>query len=890
MTRRPPKLFEGFRRPTSHDWLKDNHAMKKLFSVRAIILTGSLLLQLGTLSFHSRGAAGDVDLSFDPGSGVNSAVNSVAVQPDGKVLIGGDFTTVKGLARAGIARLNADGSGDASFDPAGGLSNIYVAAIALQPDGKILVCGKTRGYRANAFAARLNSDGTSDSTFVPAPVPHPSYALGEGDGYNSVIAQPDGKVVLGGYYGDYFKDDDGGDNYPPRALTVRLNANGTTDPSFASASGEYYTGIHTVARQADGKLLIINSGDQMSRLNANGTLDSAFGALYGVASVAIQPDGKLLVGGSFITVNGTTRNRIARINASGSLDTTFNPGTGVTNDPSSYPYVNYVAAQPDGKVLIAGRFTIFNGTNRNGIARLNANGSLDTIFNPGTALATNNPYSQLYILSSATQPDGKVLIVGSFMMSFNGTNRGRVARLNANGSLDGSFHPGAGMDNSITALASQPDGKVLVAGRFSTVNGTNRNGIARLNADGGLDTSFNPVAGVPWYGFPGDIRYVISQLDGKVLIAGSFATVNGTNRNGIARLNADGGLDTSFNPATEANDSVTAAVLQPDGKIILGGYFASSNPVNGWYSQQLVRLNSNGSRDNNFTADSQVAHSFTAGSLVVQSDAKVLVGGIASTFVSDPDNGDYWASSYLLTRLNPDGSRDTSFEAASGEAEPLSTGVKVVALQPDGKVIFGGEFSTVKGASRNRIARLNANGTLDTTFNPGVGITGSASFENPALRSIALRPDGKIVIAGFFTAVDGTSVNHIARLNSNGSLDNSFNPGAGGDGIVRSIALQSDGNVLIGGDFLTVKGVLRPYVARLYGDSVAPFLNIARSNAFVIVSWPVTGLNFQLQGNTNLSLPNSWSSVAEPAITNTGQISVTVPTTVGRKFFRLRSQ
>ena len=96
--------------------------------------------------------------------------------------------------------------------------------------------------------------------------------------------------------------------------------------------------------------------------------------------------------------------------------------------------------------------------------------------------------------------------------------------------------------------------------------------------------------------------------------------------------------------------------------------------------------------------------------------------------------------------------------------------------------------------------------------------------------------------------------------------------------------------MLIGGDFLTVNGVVRPHVARLYGDSVAPSLNMARSNAFVIVSWPVTGLNFQLQESTELSLPNSWIPVAQPAVTNAGQISMIIPTTVGRKFFRLKSQ
>lgn len=147
-----------------------------------------------------------------------------------------------------------------------------------------------------------------------------------------------------------------------------------------------------------------------------------------------------------------------------------------------------------------------------------------------------------------------------------------------------------------------------------------------------------------------------------------------------------------------------------------------------------------------------------------------------------------------------------------------------------------------------------------------------------------------MLIGGSFTTVNGTNRSNIARLNANGSLDSTFNPGAGAHGIVRSIVLQADGNLLIGGDSTIVNGVARPHPARLYGDSIAPSLNIARSNAFVIVSWPVTGLNFQLQENTDLSLPNSWSLVAQPAVTNAGQISMTFPTTIGRKFFRLKSQ
>jgi uncharacterized delta-60 repeat protein len=318
------------------------------------------------------------------------------------------------------------------------------------------------------------------------------------------------------------------------------------------------------------------------------------------------------------------------------------------------------------------------------------------------------------------------------------------------------------------------------------------------------------------------------------------------------------------------NIYVSPLALQPDGKVVVGGYSG------------MFRRNADGSWDPSFNPDPLFAET-KVNSLVVQSDGKVLVGGYSGTVISDPD-GDYYEHSYLLTRLNADGSRDPSFESAADEAGRTSlASVQAVTVQSDGKVVFGGEFTMVKGATRNRIARLNANGTLDGTYNPGSGA-------NSRVASIALQPDGKVLIGGDFTTFNGANCNHIARLNSDGSLDTSFSVGSGANGGVSSIAVQSDGNILIGGDFTLVNGVTRPRVARLYGDGIAPSLTIARSNNSVIVSWHMSNLTFQLQQTTDLSLPNSWSSVAQPAVTNAGQTSVTVPTTIGRKFFRLKSQ
>jgi uncharacterized delta-60 repeat protein len=140
--------------------------------------------------------------------------------------------------------------------------------------------------------------------------------------------------------------------------------------------------------------------------------------------------------------------------------------------------------------------------------------------------------------------------------------------------------------------------------------------------------------------------------------------------------------------------------------------------------------------------------------------------------------------------------------------------VFAVAAQADGKVIIGGTFTTVGSSSRARIARLNANGTLDGSFNPGTGANGTVN-------AIALQSDGKIVLGGDFTSINGTNRNRYARLNSNGALDLGFDPGRGADGTVFSVALLPDGKVILGGDFTMVNGFLRRGVARVNGDTPA---------------------------------------------------------------------
>jgi len=369
----------------------------------------------------------------------------------------------------------------------------------------------------------------------------------------------------------------------------------------------------------------------------------------------------------------------------GELDATFNPGTGAVGGNNE---IRTIAKQADGKIIIGGSFISYNGIARNYIARLNSDGSLDATFNPGTGPNYN-------VYTTAIQTDGKIIIGGNFT-SYNGTARNYIARLNADGSLDATFNPGTGANNVIWTTALQANGKIIIGGNFTSYNGTARNYIACLNADGSLDATFNPGTGASSY-----VNTTLLQPDGKIIIGGNFTSYNGTARNYIARLNADGSLDATFNPGIGANNFIFRTAVQADGKIIIGGNFTSYN-------------------------------------------------GTARNYI---------------TRLNADGSLDATFNPGTGANNYVYT----TALQADGKIIIGGDFTSYNGIARNRIARLNADGSLDATFNPGTGA-------NQYVFTTALQSDGKIIIGGGFTTFNGTSTNHIARILGVGNCTNPPNP------------------------------------------------------------------------------------------------------------------
>jgi uncharacterized delta-60 repeat protein len=771
---------------------------------------------------------GDLDGSFAYGGlfpyGLNiGGLNAIVQQPNGRVLVAGGV-------RGGIARLNGDGTTDYTFtsevEPNGDISSV-----ALQSAGKVLIAGAFTSVNgvSRTNLARLNPDGTLDSAFQNVPfevggIPASAYW---------VAVQNNGQILIGGQ------------NAGGWWGIARVNPDGTLDGTYLNGVSRVDGSVRALALQSDGSLLLGgffldvagSPASGIARLNPDGSLDYGFAPTVnsgtssgGVEALAVQSDGGVLIGGRFDTVNGEPRNEIARLNADGSLDYGFQNGLSGLAWDTYYEQVSAIVVQSDGKVLVAGSFTNVNDVSRNMIARLNPNGSLDESFqNPMLGRVHYNPP---YISSMALQSDGKVIIGGTFT-TVDGRAHNYLSRLNGDGSLDGGFqNPTAGANSDVVSVAIQGDGRVLLAGDFTTFNDEVRNYVARLNPDATLDPTFQNVvltveAGVD-YG--ASIYSMAVQGDGKVLVAGYFTSINGTGRTNLARLNADGTLDTLF-VSTGPGYGVNSLAVQTDGKVLVGGYFSA---INGVGRTNLARLDSDGTLDSSFQSTVDGAYS-GVNAIALQGDGKVLIGGSFTSVDGISRQG--------IARLNPDGVTDTGFQnGLSG----VNGTVNAVVLQDDGRVLIGGGFTTVNGFIRHNIARLNSDGTLDGSFQNGLaGVT--AGWPNHFVSSVVVQADGKVVVVGWFDAVNGVGRNNIARLNADGTLDTSFLSGsAGPDNQVNSVAVQSDGQLLVGGNFTTINGLPAAGIARLWaGPAYAP--NIER------ITGPAAGavaLPLRLQAST----------------------------------------
>ncbi len=576
-------------------------------------------------------------------------------------------------------------------------------------------------------------------------------------------------------------------------FTSLMAQTGAIDTSFNSLDSGYSylngpnNSINIMALQSDGKILLAGQFtsynkkpcNRFTRTNADGTYDTTFNIGSGpnnwVGSICPQTDGKIILSGDFTSFNGFPANRLIRLNADGSIDASFNSGASVNQ--ATYKAI----LQSDGRIIIYGNFTTYDGVPVNLIARINSNGSLDSTF--VTGIGTNGNINKAIL-----QPDSSVIIIGNFSF-INGSSNNKIARINSNGTLDSTLIVGSGAD-SIYAVAVQSDGKIILGGGFSSFNGTNANNLVRLFPDGTIDTTFD----IGSWNYS-NIWDIALQPDGKIIIGGNFWIQIGSPSDNIARLNPDGSFDSNFNDGNSTTDlTVSSVLLQPDLKILLGGLFTSYGIFN---ANRIARLNTDGTIDPLFNPVSG-ANNWVIGS-AIQSDEKILIGGVFTTYNGVLVNH--------ISRLYSNGNIDTAFNVGAGANNTVAN----FSIQQDGKIVVSGDFDKFDNYIRNKIVRLNSDGSVDTTFNPGTGA-------NSWIRTTLIQPNGKILIGGNFTIFNGVIRNYIARINSDGSLDTTFNPGTGTNMAIRTLSLQPNGKIIIGGDFTIVNGIPRNFLAQLNTD------------------------------------------------------------------------
>jgi uncharacterized delta-60 repeat protein len=375
---------------------------------------------------------------------------------------------------------------------------------------------------------------------------------------------------------------------------------------------------------------------------------------------------------------------------------------------------------------------------------------------------------------------------GSWLLVLLGVSLAARAPGQSAGAVDPTFSPRISSFPDVRVVALQKDGKVLVGGLFSSVNGVSRQSLVRLNADGSVDGTFlDPQLNGRAYALG-------IKPDDKVLLGGTFFFVGGAGRNNFAQLSSNGLVDLTFPAATNSTLGADAGVyvitFQPsDGRSLIAGQFTAINETN---RTGLARINADGNADlgfSNLLADADVRV------LAVQpSDGKLLVGGNFRTLNSSPRTN--------LARLNLDGTVDTTFTARTGPGPDGFSIITALAVQQDGKILVGGVFGSINGIARTNIARLNSDGSLDGTFQNGMGGATTPSDIGPAQVNSIVQPDPNLIlIGGTFTAVNGVARTNLARLNLDGTLDIGFD---GGPRIrpVNSMVMQTNGFVLLGCD------------------------------------------------------------------------------------------
>lgn len=608
---------------------------------------------------------GTLDPTFNFFNGNEGLISSMVVAEDGKITALGSFPqNINGASvYKNLIRMNPDGTLDNSFNFTAAAAADNIRGIAWQ-NNKLIVTYYDSSRRF--VVSRLNADGSIDNTFASTAL-DPSVRF--------VKIAPDNKIVVmtrnsiscfnenGGIDEsfqkinssktllDFYFGTNGSITYSTHfSLTGdtiqfrRILANGTPDMAFSTISRYYPTGYSMFALQSDGEIFVgdtnSNGNEDLNNfvhLFSDGTLDTGFNSTNGmgfqmiipgrVGAIAVQPDKKVIIAGRFDIITDVIRYKIARLNADNTIDNSFVINTGTTgNRFSSIREIYTLNLQQDGKIIVTGNFKyiingFFGGYTRENVVRLNADGSIDSSFHILINFSDDYYSGGGGKNKTATQDNDKVLVAAAHTNNYYSPQS--PTRLNSDGSKDLTWNP-AFYDNSAAVYAYdvevQPDQKVLISGIKYINNATVIVGfIFRLNADGSIDQSFQKLEEISsiYAGYKAISEFSLLP-DGKILFVKSNGNNYPTPQSTISRLNANGTPDKTFSTGTGANGVIHEMLLLTNGQILIGGKFTE---FNGQTRQNLALINADGSlAPTNFNINEEVL------SLAIDSEGDILVG------------------------------------------------------------------------------------------------------------------------------------------------------------------------------------------------------------------------------------------------------------------------
>lgn len=510
-----------------------------------------------------------------------------------------------------------------------------------------------------------------------------------------------------------------------------------------------------------------------------------------VTAAAAQADGKMIVAGDFIRYNGEACTNILRLNTDGTRDASFDATAGTNGT------IMTIVPQPDGKILLSGSFSTFRNAavNRN-LIRLNSDGAYDSSFSAPANLRTAYAATADRLV---VQPDGKILVGGYGVKNLKFATY-ELLRLNADGSIDNSFNVETELpDYQVAApLAVGTDGKIYLGGNFTSFAGVNVKSLVRLNADGTVDNTFQ----LPGGGFLNQGRTDLASVsallpleDGSLLVGGTFYYCDNFLSPGVVRLLPDGSIDRTFNTGNIFMPYSISRLEVVEGKVLVGGLFYSHS-----HQYMVLRLNGNGIMDMGFqtlTAESRNNTSYDLKAMAVLPDGSIQIAGGFNFY--------YGGKAYTgLAHLSGTGALDTEFAATF---QQIGAVYKTL-VTTEGKILVGGSFNLYGDQPVNNLVRLLPTGELDPDFQPGAG-------PDALVTQLAELSDGSLIIAGLFATVDGNAAHKIAKLKSDGTVDNSFATGTGPNMEIYSLLPLPNGKLMVGGAFSQFNGYSSQGLVRL---------------------------------------------------------------------------